>query len=88
MSTTIETAWRELNVYSEGELWGSLGELVDNAPANLDGARIEDGQIAEWQDFLIAAPGEDPDWNTPAGPVDWTLFERSIQAARGQATES
>lgn len=73
--------WRKLIVTdSDGEEWGELGELVDNAPANLDSARIVDGAIESWDGFFLSAPGEDPDYDTPRAEVDWTGFEEAIVA--------
>lgn len=75
-------SWQALRVWNEGEEMGSLGEMVELDPANLDGAVIENGRIAEWQDYFIAAPGEDFDHDTPRGAVDWSGFEDALQAKR------
>lgn len=75
--------WRELVVSDSDGAWGPLGELVENAPANLDDATIEHGMIVYWPGMFLAAPGEDPDWDTPRGEVDWAGFEDKLRACRG-----
>jgi hypothetical protein len=81
----MATNWKDLAVTDgDGENWGTLGELVDNAPANLDNAVIAaDGSIESWPQMYIAAPDEEADWDTPRGPVDWTGFAEALKAARG-----
>lgn len=77
--------WKSLNVYDgpTGGLWGTLGDLVENAPANLDDAKIVDGQISEWPGFFLAADGEEPNADTPRVGVDWAGFEQALSAHRG-----
>jgi hypothetical protein len=83
---TTPINWRELIVTdTEAFVVGTLGEVVDLMPANLDNIVIENGRISEWQDYFISAPGEDCDHDTPAGPVDWTGFEHALAIARGQS---
>jgi hypothetical protein len=80
--------WRELEVHDTDGFIGHLGGLVDDAPANLDNCELAgDGSIAEWLDHFVAAPGEDPNWDTPRGPVDWTGFAGALKAARGPAED-
>ena len=66
--------WKKLVVWNEGEEMGELGEMVETAPANLDNATITDGRISEWPGFFIAAPDEEPAWDTPHIEVDWEGF--------------
>ena len=73
------TQWQDLLVVNEGEELDSLGELVRLAPANLDNAVIENGRSVEWQDYFLAAPGEDYDADTPRGEVDWSGFEDALR---------
>ena len=77
--------WRTLIVTdTEGDTVGTLGEIMDICPANLDGATITDGKIAAWLGFFIAADGEDPDWHTPTAPVEWDGFAEAWDQASGQ----
>lgn len=66
--------WNELIVTNEDGHAATLGELVEAQDAGLALATIRDGQIAEWPGYYLSAPGEEPDWNTPHGAVDWTGF--------------
>ncbi len=80
--TTVH--WRELEVHDADGFVGHLGELVDDAPANLDACELnEDGSVSEWQGHFVAAPGEAPDWDTPRGEVDWSGLAAALKAARG-----
>lgn len=64
--------WMDLIVSNEdGATGDTLGEIVNICPANLDNATIEDGKIVAWPGFMLSAPGEEPDWDTPRGAVDW-----------------
>jgi hypothetical protein len=80
------TAWRALLVTdAEGDEGCPLGALVDRDPANLDTARLgAGGEIAEWDGFFIAAPGESPDWDTPRGPVDWSGLREALGRENAQ----
>lgn len=73
MNNAEMTKWQDLDVYTaDGEYWGTLGDLVKSAPANLDSAEIsESGKIECWEGFFLSAEGEGPDWDTPAEPVNW-----------------
>ncbi|MFA5054092.1 MAG: hypothetical protein WC565_08530 [Parcubacteria group bacterium] len=81
------THWRDLMVSDADGEWGPLGELVDAAPANLDSATIENGQIVSWDGFFLSAPDEEPDWDAPRGPVDWSGFAEAINTHRGKIDE-
>ena len=85
MDNTMTTNWRNLVVTdgNDPSAQATLGDLVDNAPANLDNAVIVDGRISEWSNYFLSSPGEEPDYNTPQGEVDWTGFERALNRARG-----
>ena len=86
MNATEQISWRELIVTdTDGDSWQTLGELVDSAPANLDNAIIVDGRIDSWCGFFISAPDEDPDWDTPRNPVDWSGFVSALAKARGES---
>lgn len=75
--------WRKLEVYEDGYL-GRLGELVEDAPANLDTCEIaEDGSIGAWPQHMVAAAGEEPDWDTPRATIDWTGFRQALVSCRG-----
>lgn len=69
------TKWQDLVVSNEGGVWGTLGELVNTDPERVGNAKVENGRIVEWSGFFLSAPGEEPDWNTPKGEVDWAGFE-------------
>lgn len=71
--------WRELIITGDdGQEWGLLGAMVRDAPANLNNATIENGRITEWPQFMLAAPGEEPNWDTPRGTVDWDGFTTAL----------
>ena len=85
MATTMATTdWKDLIVTGEdGYTWDTLGDLLNKAPANLDTATLaEDGTITSWPDFFLSAEGEDPNWDTPRGPVDWRGFWQALVEAR------
>ena len=77
-----QISWRELIVSDADGYQDSLGRMVSTAPENLDTATITDGQITEWPQMFIAAPGEDASWDTPRGEVDWTGFADALQPRR------
>lgn len=83
--TMEQTHWRDLVVTDTDGQTGTLGDLVDHCPANLDNAKIDDGAIEAWEGFMLSAPGEEPDWDTPRGAVDWSGFADALNTARGQA---
>ena len=71
--------WNELIVTdSDGATGDTLGEIVNICPANLDNATIENGKITVWPGFMLSAPGEEPDWDTPVGDVDWDGFTEKL----------
>jgi hypothetical protein len=76
--------WTELKITdANGDTQAvSLGNLVETAPENLDSATIANGRIAEWPQFFISAPGENPDWDTPREEVDWGGFPEALRIAR------
>lgn len=81
-----DISWTDLRVYDvEGDDIGSLGQIVERAPELLATARTAEGRIAEWGQHFIAAPGEEPDWDTPAGGVDWTGFVAALERACADA---
>jgi hypothetical protein len=81
----MATRWQDLIVTNEGDEMGPLGQMLEIEPANLDGAKLgDDGSIREWMQYYIAAPGEQPDWDTPRGEVDWTGFAEALAAVRGR----
>lgn len=74
--------WNELIVSDEdGAVGDTLGEFVNICPANLDNATIENGKITEWPGFMLSAPGEEPDWDTPVADVDWEGFQEALERA-------
>lgn len=76
--------WRRLEVYEADGYLGHLGELVEDAPANLDTCELaQGGSIDTWPNHMVAAPGEEHGWDTPRVAVDWTGFREALQAARG-----
>lgn len=72
--------WKQLIVTdNEGGTAGTLEEIVTLCPANLDSAEIEtDGSLGAWPDYLLSAPGEEPEWDTPREDVDWTGFADAL----------
>lgn len=78
------TNWYELTVTDAyGNNGETLGSMLTCCPASLDNATISNGKITEWPGFLLSAPGEDPDWDTPRGDVDWRGFRFHFDCARG-----
>ena len=73
--------WSELIVTdSDGNTGDTLGSMVELCSANLDTAVLNNGRIVEWPGFILSAPGEEPDWDTPRGPVDWDGFMEALAA--------
>ena len=76
----MTVSWRDLIVTdAEGDTAGTLGWFVDHAPANLDNAVIEGGVLKIWDGYFISAEGEDPNFDTPKVPVDWSGFQTAIE---------
>lgn len=76
--------WRTLGVIgNDGESLGTLGEVLGNAStaAITEIELNDDGSIDTWGDHMIAAPGEEPDWDTPRVPVDWSGFAAALSEA-------
>ena len=79
----MTTNWTDLVVTdSDGDVAGTLGEMVRTCPANLDTASIVfgetgnpntevDSQIQEWPGFSLSSPD-----------VDWSGFGDAIRIAR------
>lgn len=81
--------WKNLVVVDcEGDAWGELGDIVENAPANLDSADIVDGKIEAWHGFFLEAPSggniDDVDFH---GVIDWTGFSDRLDQSRGENDE-
>jgi len=67
--------WQNLIVTDDnGAEIGSLCEVIRSTTTAASIQIDEAGAVVAWPYHFIAAPGEVPDWNTPAGPVDWTGF--------------
>ncbi len=82
------TRWQDLVVWNEGEIVGSLAGFCDENDDALAGIVLSAaGQISEWPYFFVAADGEDPDWDTPRGAVDWAGFAEALAEALAEATE-
>ncbi len=77
--------WRDLEVHIEDPdltYLGHLGEILEDAPANLDSCTLDaQGGIEgrRWPGYVVAAPDGEP------GGVDWTGFAAALAAARGEA---
>ena len=79
---TMATRWQDLIVWNDGQEVGTLAEMIasrDRGLTQID-AIGEDGSIAGWQQYFITTEGEEPDWDTPRGEVDWTGFAVALQA--------
>jgi hypothetical protein len=75
--------WRELIVTTDGHSIGTLADVVsDQNNCAIECATVHAGakipRISSWPDHFISAPGENPDWDTPAEPVDWTGFFEAL----------
>lgn len=78
------TLWQNLIVTDyDGDRVGTLGEVMNSCPANLDSARVEDGKITSWPQYFLSADGEEANWATPYVPVDWKGFANALNIARG-----
>ena len=75
--------WQDLAVTSVyGEPCGTLAECLLNSDRSIcQIATGANGEIIEWEDHFISAPGEAPDWDTPCVIVDWTGFEDALDTA-------
>ena len=84
MTTTTQTIhWRKLIVSTGNAAEGTeLGIVTDTDDSSLLYVQVENGRIVSWPHLFISAPGEDPDWNTPSVPVDWTGFGQAVQTVR------
>ncbi|HEX7048738.1 MAG TPA: hypothetical protein VF188_00900, partial [Longimicrobiales bacterium] len=68
--------------------WQDLIVHIDGVSQPLEPAHLV-GRVDEWdgdrpvviEGVLLAAPGEEPDWDTPRAPVDWTGLRAAVEAA-------
>ncbi|HEX6938612.1 MAG TPA: hypothetical protein VF158_04320, partial [Longimicrobiales bacterium] len=66
--------------------WQDLIVHIDGVSQPLEPAHLV-GRVDEWdgdrpvviEGVLLAAPGEDPDWDTPRAPVDWTGLRAAVE---------
>lgn len=76
------THWHDLGVYdADGNHIGTMLDLFQSGGTELekiDGISA-DGGIDGWEGYYIASPGEEPDWDTPRGPVDWDGFADDVK---------
>ena len=84
--TEMGLHWRDLGVTNgDGESCGTLGEVIDRRDSSIGPEHLDlgpDGSINSWPQHLIAAPDEEPDWDTPRVPVDWSGFKDALTRAR------
>jgi hypothetical protein len=74
--------WRNLGVIGIDGGLGTLGEILDNGDASITQIELnDDGSIDTWADHMIAAPDEEPGWDTPRVPVDWSGFAAALSEA-------
>lgn len=80
------TNWRQLTATYTGGESCNLGDLLEAAGCGRDtigGIVLDDtGKIIEWQEVFVSADGEEPDWDTPRCPVDWTGLVEAVANAR------
>jgi len=77
--------WTQLIVTdADGETVGTLGVVVAELPSLLDTATISrsSGELTQWPQMYLSTDGEDPDWDTPRGPVDWSGLAEALSAAQ------
>jgi hypothetical protein len=60
----------------------NLSEIIRDNPHVLDTAQIAGGKIIAWAGYFLSRKDEEPDFDTPCGPVAWTGFERFVRACR------
>jgi hypothetical protein len=60
-----------------------LGDAVDFIQSEIYTGNliVLDGRIDTWHQCFIAAPGEDPDWDTPHRQVDWSGFTETLKVS-------
>jgi len=69
----MKTLWKDLIVYDdECRELGTLGEITQDHPEMVS---VFNHPLDGWPGHFIAAEGEEPDWNTPKGEVDWEGFD-------------
>lgn len=64
---------------------GTLADVLATSPDLMSSLVISGGRIAEWPQVLVAAPGEDPDWDTPRVDVEWSGFVDAVRDAARRA---
>lgn len=77
--------WRELNCGESEDECRTLGSLFEEEADDIRHAvrylaLNDDGSIDEWQDMFVWADGEEPAWDTPHVPVDWTGFADLVRS--------
>jgi len=82
MNTTTKLNWRNLIVTDEEGACGTLGNIVDSSPANLDNADYTSRGIAEWPGFYLSEEGTEPSFEVPQN-VDWAGFAEAMEQVTG-----
>ena len=77
----MKTTWKDLIVYDdECRELGTLGEITQDRPEMVS---VFHHPSDDWPGHFIAEEGEEPDWDTPRGAVDWEGFEEIKQKKTG-----
>ena len=73
--------WTNLRVTdSDGDDIGALGDCINDGTVSTEYIMLrDDGSLDSWPDYFISAPGEEPEWDTPHVPVDWTGFANAVK---------
>jgi hypothetical protein len=84
-------SYRELLLIdAQGNGETTIGDAIDRAIASheigeFDGQLLtvaSDGSVESWDGYFVAAPGENPDWDTPRLMVDWSGFAEAVSEIR------
>jgi len=86
-------SYRELRLIdAQGNGETTIGRAIDQAFASDEVNEFDsqlltdssDGSVESWAGYFVAAPGEEPGWDTPRCNVDWNGFTEAVSAVRTQ----
>lgn len=73
--------WKDLIVTDLDGYQYRLDRLIEFHDFSLTKIELKDGKISSWSQYLISAPEETPNWDTPKVEVDWTGFKEALKEA-------
>ena len=87
--------YRELRlVDAQGKSETTIGDALEQAIRLIEMSEFSgvvfdaDGSVSSWDDYFIAADGEEPDCATPGCDVEWSGFRESVELLQSSVEAS